>query len=384
MNKEILFLTHHITSGGAEKAVRTLATYMNAHCDGYHAQICVVYDDAQEHARLEAAGVPVLVLQTRSNASDSRLRKGINVLRQIRELRRIKREHCIDVCISLLSGADILNVLSNVGEREIVSVRNEESRFVHNLLQKWYREVAYLRCDRITAVSQRAAADVVQYFGIDKDKVVAIPNAIQEPVVTDVSDAAYLSLVQDRYVYINVARLFSAKGQDHLLRAFAIVHRAHPDTVLALIGGGPEEENLRTLAAELGVESVVYFAGMQSCPAWYMQHADTFVLSSNAEGMPNAILEAMQAGLPVISTDCGAREILAPDTDPLYQTDHVDEAAYGILIPIGEEDCLAEAMQRMREEPEMAERYKMRNAERLNAYTMSAVMDAWIREIERA
>lgn len=381
--KNVLFFTHHLSSGGAEKAVRTLAEYMNHHCEGYHAIICVVYDDADEHARLESAGVPVLVIRNRSEAGDSRVHKGFNVLRQIREMRQIKSDYEIDVCASFLSGADIINVLSRVGERQIVSIRNEESRFVHNVVQKWYRKIAYLKCDRIIAVSKRAAVDTVQFFGIHPDKVIAIPNAIQEAPTDNVDDQQYLSFIDGRYVFINVARLFYAKGQDLLIRAFTRVHREYPDSVLVLVGGGPEEEALHRLVEELRIGEAVYFAGMQRNPDWYMRHANVFVLSSHAEGMPNAVLEAMRAGLPVISTDCGAREILAPDTDPMLQTDQIDVSSFGILIPIGDEHTMAEAMQYLIDHPDIADRYRTEDAVRIQDYSMESVMCEWCRAIDR-
>lgn len=380
--KRILFFTHHLTSGGAEKAVRTLATYMNAHCDGYQAMVCVVYDAPEERASLEQNGVPVFVMRNRSSAEDSRFHKGCNVLRQIREFRQIKRDNQIDVCISFLSGADIINVLSCVGEKEIVSIRSEESRFVNNILQKWYRKIAYLKCDRIIAVSRRAEIDTVRYFGIDATKVTSIPNAIQNTSAIETNDPQYLSFIDGKYVYINVARLFYAKGQDDLLRAFSKVHERYPETVLALIGGGPEEATLKSLADELDISNSVYFAGMQQDPDWYMQRADAFVLSSHAEGMPNVVLEAMRARLPVISTDCGAREILAPDTDPLLQTDQMDAAHYGILIPISDDNIMAEAMIYILEHQDKADQYRINDDTRIKDYSMESVMSRWIHEIE--
>lgn len=380
--KRILFFTHHLTSGGAEKAVRTLATYMNAHCDGYQAMVCVVYDAPEERARLEQNGVPVFVMRHRSSAGDTRFYKGCNVIRQIREFHRIKRDNQIDVCISFLSGADIINVLSRVGEKEIVSIRSEESRFVNNILQKWYRKIAYLKCDRIIAVSRRAEIDTVRYFGIDAAKVTSIPNAIQDASAIATNDPHYLSFIDGKYVYINVARLFHAKGQDVLLRAFSKVHKRYPETVLALIGGGPEEVALKSLAEELEISNFVYFAGMQQNPDWYMRRADAFVLSSNAEGMPNAVLEAMRARLPVISTDCGAREILAPETDPLLQTDRMDVAHYGILTPVGDDKIMAEAMIYILEHQDKADQYRSNDAVRIKDYSMESVMSRWIHEID--
>ena len=142
--KNVMLFTHHLNSGGAEKVVRTIAEYINSVDCGWTAWICVVYDDLELHKTLRN----VIVMNHHSDREDSQFHKGINVLYQIAEMRRIKRKHHIDVCISFLPGADIINVFSGTGERQIVSVRSIESRFTHSIWKKIYVKCSYKKCDK--------------------------------------------------------------------------------------------------------------------------------------------------------------------------------------------------------------------------------------------
>jgi glycosyltransferase involved in cell wall biosynthesis len=104
--------------------------------------------------------------------------------------------------------------------------------------------------------------------------------------------------------FVSVARLSRQKGQDILLRALAIARPQIPAVHLTLVGNGPDEEMLRALAVELGVDDVVEFAGYVSDPRPYLRGADCFVLASRWEGFGVALVEALQFGLPVLATDC--------------------------------------------------------------------------------
>jgi len=99
-----------------------------------------------------------------------------------------------------------------------------------------------------------------------------------------------------------VGRLAPEKGFDLLLRAFAGVRSRFPTADLAIAGAGPEEAALRSLASDLEIKHAVRFLGYVEHPERYFSGASVFVLSSHHEGMPNALLEAAAAGLPLIAT----------------------------------------------------------------------------------
>ena len=140
------------------------------------------------------------------------------------------------------------------------------------------------------------------------------------------------------------------------------------------------------LARQLGVEERVDFLGGKTNPFPYLAGADLYVLSSVSEGFPNAMVEAMAAGLPVVATDCksGPREILHEDIyDPVFERKEIVYADYGILVPVmdgkadwqtdalkPEEKCLADAMLRILSDEKLAEGYRKKSMERVRRYSL--------------
>ena len=400
----ILFFTHHLNQGGAEKTVRTLSEYFNTHALGVKSFLCVVYDDPD----LKPYPKNVIVMQHKSDPQDSRFSKGWNVLAQIREMKRIKKRHAIDVCISFLPGADIINVLSGVGEKEIVSVRNIESLFVHSIFKKWYVNVAYRKCDYIVACSETVRRDCIDYFKVPEQKITTIYNAATQMQLTGHTVTEFQDFVKNHFVFINVGRLAPEKGQLHLLRAFAYFckeaefARENRRPGLVLVGDGELFEPLRQMSVDLGISDQVLFCGRQANPADYMRASDVFVLSSNMEGMPNVLVEALQSGLPCIATECGAREILAPETDPISdRTEAVDLAEYGILVPVcgaesndalnwrtdiplsGREKTLSEAIKMLYTDKKLIEKYRNKATHATKDMSIETISNLWLNAIRK-
>lgn len=377
--KNVMFFTHSLSGGGAEKTVRRISKYINSHNLGVRAYVCVVYDDSDYHDEVDN----LIVLKHKSDANDSRIKKGFNVLRQIAEVKSIKKKLGIETCVSFLPGADIINVLSDVGDKKVVSVRNKESLFTHNIFKKLYVKISYKRCDKIVAVTEVVRKDCISFFGVPKDKIVTIHNAVSEMNNDPVLKHDVAEFMKGNKILVNVGRLTEQKGQDHLLRAFAEVKKKHPDYRLLILGDGELKENLEELAGELGIKEDVMFAGKVVNPAAYLKKSDIFVLSSNVEGMPNVLLEAMQCGLPCVSTECGAREILAPDTDAEYETRDVDVAKYGIIVPVCSyrEDELVRGISKLIEDDSLVEKYKSKISECVTMFEMSLIIDKWLEVI---
>ena len=166
------------------------------------------------------------------------------------------------------------------------------------------------------------------------------------------------------------------------------------DACLCIIGEGDEKARLEKAIDHYHLNDKVMLAGFRKNAYDYMKQADIFVLSSVIEGMPNVLLEAMQNGLPVISTECGAREILAPGTDVMYRTAEADIAQYGILVPLCAENIddvidlndglspqeliMAENIEKMLNDKELSDGYRNRNAECLESYSVENIMKQWI------
>lgn len=141
------------------------------------------------------------------------------------------------------------------------------------------------------------------------------------------------------FVFLNVARFVREKNHDGLLRAFAAAFASAPDVTLRLVGGGPEYDAIRALAARLGIAGRVSFAGAlpREDVERELRRAHAFVLPSHVETFGVAAIEALACGVPLVATGCGGpQDIVTPGN--------------GILVPPGDEAALAGALVRMRKE----------------------------------
>ena len=163
--------------------------------------------------------------------------------------------------------------------------------------------------DRVVVLTERDARAWREKYRIS-DRVQAIWNPIPRfPESDQVATRAHGKPL----VALAVGRLTRQKGFDLLLRAWAGVGEARESWMLRIVGGGEEEDALKLLAADLGIEDSVVFVGQVRDMAVEYAAADLFVMSSRWEGLPMTLLEAQHFGLPSISTDCptGPREVLS-------------------------------------------------------------------------
>jgi len=192
---------------------------------------------------------------------------------------------------------------------------------------------SYPRADRVVAVSHGVKRSLVANGGVAPDRIEVIYN----PVI----DADRLKRDRPRPdalpeggppVIVGVGRLTRQKNFANLVRAFSRL-RADREARLLILGEGEDREALTELARSQGVEDDVSLPGFVANPYDYLAHADLFALSSDWEGLPTVLIEALALGSRVVATDCpsGPREILA-------------EGRYGALVPTGDAAALADAM----------------------------------------
>jgi glycosyltransferase involved in cell wall biosynthesis len=169
--------------------------------------------------------------------------------------------------------------------------------------------------------------------------VFVLPNAIDIDRIRENAAAPETPPCAGPYI-VSVARLDEIQ-KDHrtLLRAYAqlvATQKGALNEALVIVGDGGFRAELEALAIELGVGERVHFTGYRNNPHAVVAGASALVLSSRYEGMPMVLLEALALGKPVISTDCptGPREIL-------------DDGKFGLLVPIGNVDAMAQAMSRL-------------------------------------
>ena len=192
--------------------------------------------------------------------------------------------------------------------------------------------VLYKRAARVVGVSQGLADEAAQVFDLPANKVLSIPNPRS-------SRNASLEIAPEherwfeKPVVLGVGRLAAQKDFSMLVTAFAEV-TAPRDLHLVVLGEGPERAALERQVRDLGMSDRVFFPGFVRNPQAYMRRSRVFALSSRNEGFPGALIEALEAGAAIVSTDCpfGPREVL-------------DGNRFGRLVPVGDAKAFGAALE---------------------------------------
>ncbi len=171
--------------------------------------------------------------------------------------------------------------------------------FKFNAIISYGKKYLYPKASGFIAQTQRAADYKIKQFGSDF-KIKIIPNAVKEVKIYDVLKKKQI---------VSVGRLSYEKGQDRLIKAFALMQNSS-DWELVLAGSGPMSESLKTLANELGIIDRIQFLGNVDNVDLLLSESSIFVLPSRLEGFPNALCEAMIAGLACVCFDSIPHEVL--------------------------------------------------------------------------
>ena len=224
--------------------------------------------------------------------------------------------------------------------------------------------------DAVVVTASRMQPPFLALPDMSPDRVLVIPNGAPLPSQTPVGRdeaRAVLGLPLGAPLVGAVARLDSQKRLDRLLRAVALLS---PEVRCTLAGDGPERGALEALARELGIEERVRFLGHRDDLATVYAALDVMVVSSDREGMSNAMLEAMAAGVPVVSTPVsGAEDALAPDPDG---------AAPGVLLTGFDEEEIARALGACLADPDRLRRMgEVARARARSRFDFESVLDRW-------
>ena len=214
-------------------------------------------------------------------------------------------------------------------------------RRTRNLCRKITNALLSWRISRFIAVSDAVAEDIIKSnWFIEPSKVKTIYNGISlEPFdLLTISGAAakkQMDIPDDAFVFGTVGRLVKTKGHSYLIEAFSQVESHFPNSRLVIIGEGTLDNDLKGLAAKLGISKKVIFCGYRKDVLQLLRGFDVFVFPSIAEGLGLALMEAMASRLPAIASRAGG----IPEV--------FGAAECGQLVPPGDPHALAEAMQKL-------------------------------------
>ena len=325
MKKNVMLLVPLLDQGGLERICAMTAKLLTPHCN----LTLVVF--STKGMIYDVSGVDMIDLQLGS--VPGKIGKAVNLLRRIRAIKKIKRERHIEITYSFGPSANLANVYAGVKDKIWVGIRGygalEDSRSMQRLCK---------RADKVICCSRVMAEDVKKYYGA-KD-VTCLYNPCDVEMIKKLSKEAVEPdmekfFADDAPVVASMGREHDVKGFWHLIKAFALAKKKIPALKLMIIGEGTFTE-YKKLAKDLGVEKDVLFTGVQKNPFKFLKRASLYVMTSISEGFPNALMEAMAVGLPVLSVNCktGPAEILLEDYRKGADEHTVIEGEYGILLPV--------------------------------------------------
>jgi len=288
--------------------------------------------------------------------------------------RSMIREADPDVVVSFCKGPNVLTwlALRGMGDshprwiaregNNIVRSADEDGRdkarrgLEHALVRQTYRAA-----DCVVANSRRLAESLGQAFGLAREKL----RVVRNPVDIDTIRGRAGELPEDAPpgpLIVSVGRLTPQKGHDLLLRAFA-GSRFRGTHRLAIVGEGSGLGALEALARELGIAERVHFLGFRTNPWALVARAELFVLASRWEGFPNALLEAMACGAPVLAADCcfGPGEM-------------IEHGESGWLVPPDDSAALGEAMDALLADSELRRRLGVAAVRRASEFRREVVL----------
>lgn len=188
------------------------------------------------------------------------------------------------------------------------------------------------RAGCVRVVSDRITS-TLEKLGVSRQKISKLSVVVDTTAFANAKpDARIRAAYPQKTIILSAARFVAQKNLTLLIESFAEVHKEHPETLLLLVGSGPEEAMLRKLARQLGIEeSVVFMPWADDMPS-LMKAADIYALSSNYEGWGRVLIEAMAAGVPIVTTDVGAAgEVL-------------ENGEHGRVVKVGDQEAFAGAL----------------------------------------
>lgn len=279
---------------------------------------------------------------------------------QIFQLRRRVKEINPDLVISFQTNQNALSVLATRGRHIPVIISERGDPYVYHGIVASLKNYVINKAEGGVFQTHKA----MEYFG---KALQSRSRVIYNPCPTDVIVRPSWEERRNEIAY--VARFdIQQKRQDIMVDAFAEVVKKRPDIFLVFYGKGePDMAIIKERVAKLGIEQNVVFKGLVTDVINHIKDSKLFVLSSDYEGLPNSLIEAMVAGLPCVSTDCspgGAREL-------------IKDGENGLITPVGDAHKLAEAINYMLDNPDVADRMGDKAQEITKRLDPNVIFEQW-------
>jgi glycosyltransferase involved in cell wall biosynthesis len=365
----ISILAITLGSGGAEKVI---SLFLPRLMDNYNVYLVLFNDDF--HFEIPN-GLHVEILIKKKNLSTFQKIFLFPII--FFQYFKFIKKNKIDVSISFLIRPNFINGLLKVFLRKkikvIMSERNYPSIGYKSSKPRYYLyklliPTLYSKADYIFSNSEWINKDLKENFNVSGEFKV-IYNPIILPKIKE------RKLPNDDILkFINVGRVIQVKNQELIIDSISDVSGSYK---MLFLGDGNLKGQLIDKTKKMNISGQIEFAGKVKNVNDYLFDSDCFILSSNSEGFPNAIVEAMATGLPVISTNClsGPLEILNNNEEVKIKMGDFVIAKYGILINVGDRIALSKAINYVINNKSFIEEYGKKSLERAQAYSIEVIYD---------
>lgn len=350
----VIFVIDHLEYGGAQKMLTFVANHLDK--ERYVVAIYLKNGKSKKFYHINE-NVEIIYGKKRKTRYIRRFQEIIDL---ISGLKRYKPE----IIISFLNVPNFISSISGFLCRVpvIISERGDPGRNA-TLVDKAIR---HIECISNGAVFQTDGARR-QYPKVLAKKGTIIPN----PVVKSTQKNYIFNPNYKKIAFVARFEMIQ-KRQDIMLYAFSEVVSRYPDIKLYFYGDGPDETKCKNMAHELNISNNIEFCGRVERPIDQMLDAYMFVLTSDYEGIPNSLIEAMSLGVPVVATDCtpGGAALL------------INNKNNGILVPRGSAHEVAKAMTYLLDNPSQAEKYGENARKVIEKYSEEKIIKMWDDYIE--
>lgn len=246
-----------------------------------------------------------------------------------------------DIVFTSLPLLNYLNIILSkfILRKRISVVRECNTPSRHPKYIIFLNRCLYRFADILISQTDEMKEEMVDLYRLSQDKIIVVYNPVDDERI-DASIKVKADFPDDVTKYVAIGRVQPQKDYATLLHAFATLLTYKPRSVLYIIGDDSSEyaATQKIIAKELGIASKVYFKGFQPNPYKYLYNSDCFVLSSEYEGLPNVMLEALYLGIPIVATE----------SIP-FISKMLSDGQYGICVPVGDVYLFAEAMSKAAE-----------------------------------
>lgn len=383
IKKKIGLFISTMNNGGAERVVSRLSYILKEDYDIY----IILFEDT--YMKYECFSK---IINMDLKAKTNIIGKALQLIKRRNKLLEIKKEYKLDAIISFLDSPNFVNILSkNKKCKTIISIRNysklENRNTLLGKLSNFGIKVFYNKSNKIVTVSNVIAKDLIEQYGIDRNKIFTIYNPYDianiQALAKEPIEPEFERFISNDKIIISAGRQMYQKGFWHLVKAFKVVHDKDSLAKLVIVGNDEQNGLVKKLVNELGLDENVLLVGYNKNPFKFIKRSSVYVLSSLYEGFPNAMVEAMACGCPVVAADCksGPREILYQNPRINEIAYHIELADYGILVPQlnqkenwdpniieNTEKILAEALIELLKDEKLQKHFRDKALERVNDF----------------